>query len=375
MPDRFEGDLNGWYGLSSRSRDGLEGAAILRGRPHPIALALVCALVAGLFAGSAGAQTTEEKLDDVQARLARVEAEATAATAEFEAARSRFILTQDRIDETKARIERVEKRIARVQGRLGVRARQAYQMGGTGVLDLLFVSESISDFSDRVVFLDRLAQEDADLVVQADVLTEELARFRADLRVLARQQSKTMKVLGEKRDLIYEKLEEAAALRDKLEERLAREVAAARAAARAASRSAPGSTAVVVGGALQACPVPGSSFVDTWGAPRSGGRSHQGVDMMAPYGTPIYAAQSGNYTQSQSSLGGNQAYVHADNGDTTFYAHLQGFEGGPRHVGAGELIGYVGDSGNATGTPHLHFEYHPGGGGAVNPYPYVVAVC
>jgi peptidoglycan LD-endopeptidase LytH len=97
--------------------------------------------------------------------------------------------------------------------------------------------------------------------------------------------------------------------------------------------------------------------------------------MMAPNGTPVYAAQPGRMTQSSSSLGGIQAYVYAGNGDMTFYAHLQGYAGGPRNVAAGELIGYVGDTGNATGTPHLHFEYHPGGGGAVNPYPYVRAVC
>jgi murein DD-endopeptidase MepM/ murein hydrolase activator NlpD len=97
--------------------------------------------------------------------------------------------------------------------------------------------------------------------------------------------------------------------------------------------------------------------------------------MMAPYGTPVYAAQSGTVSHSSSSLGGIQAYVHGS--DTTFYAHLQGFGGASSgsHVSAGSLIGYVGDSGNAAGTPHLHFEYHPGGGGPVNPYPYLRAVC
>ncbi|HEX6263368.1 MAG TPA: peptidoglycan DD-metalloendopeptidase family protein [Actinomycetota bacterium] len=349
----------------------------MRGRTstHIGAVALAGALLASLLTGPVGAQNTKEKLEDARARLAEVESEAQAATAEYEAARGRLIQTEDEIQATRQRLEAVAKRANRLQTRLGERASEAYKMGASGMLDLLFVSDSLSEFSDRMVFLDRIAQEDADLVLRADVLAERLERYEADLDALLKRQAETTKILREKRELIYEKLEEAQAIKAKLEDKLAAEEAAARAAAQAASRSAPGSTDVVVGGALQACPVPGSTFVDSWGAPRSGGRSHQGVDMMAPYGTPVYAATAGSMTQSSSSLGGNQAYVQAPNGDVTFYAHLQGYEGGPRGVSAGELIGYVGDTGNATGTPHLHFEYHPGGGAAVNPYPYVAAVC
>lgn len=338
-------------------------------------MALVSVLLAALLSGPVGAQDTEEKLDEARARLAKVEGEAQAATAEYEAARGRLIQTEDEIDATRQRLDATARRVDKLQTRLGERASEAYKMGASGMLDLLFVSESLSEFSDRMVFLDRIAQEDADLVLRADVLAEQLARYEDDLDALVARQAETMKILSEKRALIYEKLEEAQSLKARLEDKLAAEEAAARAAAAAANRSAPGSTDVIVGGALQACPVPGSSFVDSWGAPRSGGRTHQGVDMMAPYGTPIYAATAGSVTQSSSDLGGNQAYVYAPNGDMTFYAHLQGYEGGARSVSAGELIGYVGDTGNATGTPHLHFEYHPGGGAAVNPYPYVSAVC
>ncbi|HSL74553.1 MAG TPA: peptidoglycan DD-metalloendopeptidase family protein [Ilumatobacteraceae bacterium] len=121
------------------------------------------------------------------------------------------------------------------------------------------------------------------------------------------------------------------------------------------------------------CPMPGSAYGDTWGAPRSGGRRHEGVDMLAPTGTPIFAVVSGTVRFSQNRLGGNAVSLVGDNGNRYYYAHLSRYEGSSRRVSQGELIGYNGDTGNATGVPHLHFEVHPGGGLAVNPTPSVRA--
>lgn len=125
------------------------------------------------------------------------------------------------------------------------------------------------------------------------------------------------------------------------------------------------------------CPVQGAvSFTDTWGAARSSGRSHEGVDMMAAPGTPTVAPVGGRLELNESSLGGLAWYVHGDDGTTYYGAHLSGYAGsGGGWVPAGTVIGYVGDSGNAAGTPHLHFEIHPGGGGPVNPYPQTEAAC
>jgi murein DD-endopeptidase MepM/ murein hydrolase activator NlpD len=124
------------------------------------------------------------------------------------------------------------------------------------------------------------------------------------------------------------------------------------------------------------CPMNGSAFGDSWGAPRSGGRSHEGVDMLAPRGVPIYAVVSGTVNFRQNRLGGNAASLVGDNGNRYYYAHFESYEGVSRRVTQGEVIGYNGDTGNATGTPHLHFEIHPGGGLAVNPTPSVrVAGC
>jgi murein DD-endopeptidase MepM/ murein hydrolase activator NlpD len=123
------------------------------------------------------------------------------------------------------------------------------------------------------------------------------------------------------------------------------------------------------------CPVNGAvAFSDTFGAPRSGGRRHQGVDMMAPSGTPLVAVVSGSVNFKQTNLGGNSVWLSGNDGNRYFYAHLSAFEGSSRGVSQGEVIGYVGTTGNAY-TPHLHFEVHPGGGVAVNPTAYVRAVC
>jgi murein DD-endopeptidase MepM/ murein hydrolase activator NlpD len=122
------------------------------------------------------------------------------------------------------------------------------------------------------------------------------------------------------------------------------------------------------------CPVQGgSAYGNTWGAPRSGGRRHQGVDMLAPTGTPLQAVVSGSVTHGINRFGGETVSVHGDNGNRYYYGHLSARAGVPGRVEQGQVIGYVGDSGNARGTPHLHFEIHPGGGVAVNPYASVRA--
>ncbi|HSJ90467.1 MAG TPA: M23 family metallopeptidase, partial [Ilumatobacter sp.] len=122
------------------------------------------------------------------------------------------------------------------------------------------------------------------------------------------------------------------------------------------------------------CPVQGTSaYGDTWGSPRSGGRRHQGTDMLAPTGTPLQAVVGGTVAHRSNTLGGITLSLLGDNGNRYYYAHLAAYEGVPGRVEQGQVIGYVGDTGNATGVPHLHFEIRPGGGVPVNPYPSVRA--
>lgn len=123
------------------------------------------------------------------------------------------------------------------------------------------------------------------------------------------------------------------------------------------------------------CPVVGGSPpYDSWLAPRDGGaRLHQGMDLLAPAGTPLVAVVSGVVTQKTNRFGGITISLMGDNGNRYYYAHLAAWEGGNGWVPQGTVIGYVGDTGNATGIPHLHFQIFPGNGVAVNPYPSIVA--
>lgn len=129
---------------------------------------------------------------------------------------------------------------------------------------------------------------------------------------------------------------------------------------------------------LQAFPVQGRcGFTDSWQAPRPGGRLHEGVDIIGARGLAIYAVADGVITRmlTGGALSGNSIRLTIADGTYFFYAHLDGFAAGltvGQTVRAGQIIGYLGSTGATSN--HLHFEVHPKGGAAVNPYPLVKAV-
>jgi len=130
---------------------------------------------------------------------------------------------------------------------------------------------------------------------------------------------------------------------------------------------------------LQVFPMQGGcGYSDTWHDPRSGGRLHEGVDIMGARGLAIYATNDGVISRMSTggALGGNSIYVKIPNGTYFYYAHLDSFAPGIAAgvpVRAGQIIGYNGSTGSG-GSPHLHFEVHPFGGPAVSPYQFVKAV-
>jgi murein DD-endopeptidase MepM/ murein hydrolase activator NlpD len=125
------------------------------------------------------------------------------------------------------------------------------------------------------------------------------------------------------------------------------------------------------------CPVKGYTTVtDSFGDPRPGGRRHQGVDVYAARGTPVVASVGGVVRHVKGPVAGYAYYLAGDDGTTYYGAHLDSYVASAGRVPAGGVIGRVGNTGNAAPfAPHLHFEVHPGGGAAVDPYALVSRAC
>lgn len=126
-------------------------------------------------------------------------------------------------------------------------------------------------------------------------------------------------------------------------------------------------------------PVAGdATYSDDWHAPRftPAPHDHEGVDVFAARGTPVVAAADGTVTtQANTPVGGNAVRITESDGTYYYYAHLERFAVGlqsGKPIEKGEIIGFVGATGNAEGgSPHVHFEIHPKGGAAVPPVPYL----
>ena len=135
-----------------------------------------------------------------------------------------------------------------------------------------------------------------------------------------------------------------------------------------------------------------TTYVDSWGFARSGGRRHEGTDLMAPKMTPVYSAADGVVTSvDEGGSAGRRLVIDHGGGWETWYLHLnndtpgtddgradwsdtlaEGIEAGAA-VTAGQLVAFVGDSGNAEWTgAHTHLELHREGT-AINPYPSLLA--
>ncbi|HEX6262141.1 MAG TPA: peptidoglycan DD-metalloendopeptidase family protein [Actinomycetota bacterium] len=363
-----------------------------------LALAVGLMLLAQVAPGSA--QTTEEKLQAAKKRMAQIQrqldrerakldqlnAEIAGINRRIAQAYAQRIAIQDQIKVTEETIQRKGRRIRALQGRLDERAREVYIQGPAGMLEFVLEAESLSDLSDRVSFLSALSEGDASTAIGIEVEREELGRFEDDLGVLLEEQDALLAELRQQEEQlnarwdeqarieasIADKLEEAEALVKRLKKQRRRELLAALAAARGNVRP------VDASGLLKWCPVDRPrSYIDDFGFPRSGGRTHQGNDMFAPAGTPIRAPFAGVADESWNTLGGYSVFVRAADGTYVYNAHLSRYAGvDGKQVAPGDLIGYVGNTGNAVGTPpHDHFELHPGGGSAINPYPFLNAVC
>jgi peptidoglycan LD-endopeptidase LytH len=130
-------------------------------------------------------------------------------------------------------------------------------------------------------------------------------------------------------------------------------------------------------GPLYACPVRGRGYyTDSFGAYRAGPpvHAHQGNDMFTAYDTPIVAPFDGFAVATPNTLGGKAVKVYGAEG-YVYNAHLSRY-GRLGEVELGDVVGFVGTTGNAAATaPHDHFEWHPGNGAAVDPFPFLNEAC
>lgn len=272
-----------------------------------------------------------------------------------------------KLDETELRISKIDKQIdgtsaelERARGVLAGRVDGMYRADTIDYLSVVLGATSFDELVTRLEFVSRISRSDADAIAKVQSLQDKLERERADLEKQKASKTKAVSSLKKERDRLQKRLKSLQARYNDIVGKLD--------GARGGSgRSQPGPNGMVF-------PVRGVNYYsDTWGASRSGGRRrHQGTDIMAATGTPCVAVLSGTVTAKTSGLGGKTIWLTASNGWRFYYAHLSGWEVKSGHVSAGQVIGYVGSTGNARGgAPHLHFEIHPGGGGAVNPYPYL----
>jgi murein DD-endopeptidase MepM/ murein hydrolase activator NlpD len=330
-------------------------------------LALV--LLASLLGAIPAAAGTKDQLDAAKAELARVQADLARATARWQAAELALDNTQAEIDLTRDRIGGLQTRLTSISVRINRRAVLAFTNGPASTFDLLLSSGSFTEFTDRLEFLGSMAQDDADLAIEKRVAQEQLRRERDDLLTLEARQSGVAEDLAGIRAEIDDQFGRISDRVADLTSKYRQEQAAAQELV--VLGQTPNASG---GGALQVCPVAGpNSFVDSFGWPRDG-HTHQGIDMISPAGTPVVAATAGTVSHSSSTSGGISAYVNGSAG-YSFYAHLSGYSSASGSVSAGTVIGYVGSTGNAGSVNHLHFEWHPGGGAAVNPYLLLLAVC
>lgn len=263
---------------------------------------------------------------------------------------------------------------------------QAYVRGSVEIIEVALTAETIQDILLSQIILDRAAGSDLTSANRLEVVRREMGRLKtelgedqervAELRATAEVVVAQLDTLQREAAAAYENASENAA--SALSAYKAEQARLAAIEAARASGPAAGVDDLATPGFL--CPVEGGgNFINDWGFPRSGGRTHKGTDMFAPRGTPVVAVGDGVVTLRDYDLGGIAAFVRADHGATYYYAHLDAYAPGianGQRISRGDVIGFVGNTGNAIATsPHLHFQVHPNHGAAVNPYPTLRRHC
>jgi peptidoglycan LD-endopeptidase LytH len=387
-----------------------------------LAIALAVPLVAPIAATaqSRSLQEIERELAQVQQERSDIEARVAEATAEIERLEARIAELEQERDVLTAEVAALREELEEIAGLIAFRVRETFKYGANLDPIAVFLGSddpegalSRAQVVQRVVAADQAKSEALVATrTQVDAAEERLAERSAELASARERQEQVGEQLqadfARVRELEDGLTQEARAERERIErERREREERERRAreareraererqqAASASTSSASGSSSrggsssggssassapAPTGGGGMACPLDQPRhFSDSWGAPRSGGRGHRGTDIMGPHGIPVRAITSGTWSiQSPGASAGLWGILRGDDGNQYWYMHLSSHTvGNGARVSAGQQVGTNGATGNAPpNAPHVHFELHPGGGSAVNPYSLLRRVC
>lgn len=304
-----------------------------------------------------------DKLSDLKSQLASLQKQVQKAADEWDRAETRLEATSAKIKATNARLKVEEKNLAAAEALLGSRADAMYRGGGeSSMVDFVLGAATWEDFVSRLDYITLIASSDAELIRS---VKETRARLERNKRAYEKQlvvQAKDAAEAKKRSRAMNAAFSSKKTQYDRILASIAAEMA----------RRFPGGSSYPPGPNGMVFPVQGPhAYSNTWGAPRSGGRTHKGTDIMARTGTPCVATCNGTVRSKSSSLGGLTIYLTGDNGWVFYYAHLNDYVVRSGRVKAGQLIAHVGSTGNAQGgSPHLHFQMGPHGNW-VNPYPYL----
>lgn len=321
--------------------------------------------VAALILPATTAFGAKSEVDKLKEQMAELREESKRAGDAYSKAYWKLDATNAELTKTNKSLADTREKLAEASGRLGEHAAEMYRQGELDYVALLLTSATLDDMFLRLEYASRVGQQEADVIGDVKELQAKLVEQKAAIEDVKAEQAKEAKTLKSKAAALDKKLKSVESEYAELQKKLAAAVARS-SGGRSTTRYPAGPNGMVF-------PVQGTYYYsDTWGAARSGGRTHKGTDIMARTGTPCVAVLSGTVRSKSSTLGGKTIWLTADNGWQFYYAHLNGYVRTSGRVQAGELIGYVGYTGNASASaPHLHFEIHPNGGAAVNPYPYL----
>lgn len=333
---------------------------------------------------AAASSLTETKADASAARrqLSHLQAELDDLAEKYSKVEARLYEIDNAVDKAEKDEARSRQDLEKARAQLSDRVVRLYKGNHGSVpafLELVFEEHDFSVLIERLSMLNKVAVQDGKTLTQVRTHLGRITALQRDLATKRAAQARQLKDRQSIQATMESRMQATAAEYKRLKRQVAVLEAAALRERETTKAGAPGGVAGSSGSAAAAkgfvFPVDGPhSYTNDWGFDRSGGRSHQGTDIMAARGTPAVAVVSGRIRRTAygSGLGGTIIWLDGNNGVSYYYAHLEGIAGGVSagtSVVAGQTIGSVGNSGNARGGAcHLHFEIHPGGGGAANPY-------